>query len=725
MQSLTFLNAPLLWGLALASIPLIIHLLFRRKFRRVDWAPMHYLKLSIQRNRRRVRLEQLLLLLLRTAAILLLFALVARPVLHASGLSRWLTGRSRASQIVVIDDSLSMGHTVGGHSAIEAAKELAGSIVRQVGTSDHLTLVAASQSAAPLLREVELLDANDALGLLDALRPVDTFVSWEAVAANLDALLSTSTFPIREVTLITDLRQSGWENQLNELGNRWAADRVRLRVFDVGSKQTENVAVTALEPVESVALVNNPTEWTATIHNATPNDLNGAEANFLVDGKPTLVRLPVIPAGETARVPLSTTFQEPGLHHVALQLATDPLRADNNAWNVVNVLDALQVLLVDGEPSTEPLGGESDFLAIAFSLGASDADAFRVEVVSDSQPDFLATATPRLIVLANVASLTSAQAQRLQRLVASGVGLMIFPGEQVDPDNYNQFLFRDGAGLLPAAIDSIEDQEAQGLTLEDETASPLAALAQLNPAVLSRIKIRKFLRLKLPATLPAGVRVLARWNDPAASPAAIEKVVGRGRVLLWTVTADKAWSDWPKDPSYVLAMRESAKALVRSDDKSHNLVAGEAIRRQLPATHAISHAEVEPPEADRPQPLTIDIADSQQTGAGQSAGEQSLVWADTRRSGLYKLHWQDAQAGAGADTFAVNPDARESALQRIGDDDLRKLWGAAAPEVIHAEAAAEAPLMVEGQEIWRTLALGLLGLLVAETCVATWAGRQH
>jgi hypothetical protein len=580
-----------------------------------------------------------------------------------------------------------------------------------------------------------LTDPADALGLLDALRPVDSFVSWEAAADDIDSLLSTSTFPIREVTLITDLRRSGWENNLSELGNRWAADRVRLRVFDVGSKQIENVAIASLEPVESVVLANNPTDWTAVIHNATANDLNGAEANFLVDGKPTLVRLPVIPAGETARVPLSATFQEPGLHHVALQLTADALRGDNHAWNVVNVIDALQVLLVDGEPSTEPLGGESDFLAIAFSLGSSDADAFRVDVATDSQSDFLATATPRLIVLTNVASLNSAQAQRLQRLVASGVGLMIFPGEQVDPDNYNQMLFRDGAGLLPAAIDSIEDQEALGLTLEDETASPLAALGQLNPAVLARIKIRKFLRLKLPATLPTGVRVLARWNDPAASPAAIEKVVGRGRVLLWTVTADKAWSDWPKDPSYVLAMREAAKALVRGDGQSHNLVAGEVLRKPLAATHAISHAEVETPEADRPQPLAIEIADSQQAGSEQSTGEkspaersaseQALVCADTRHAGLYKLHWQDAQAGAGADTFAVNPDVRESDLRRIADDDLRKLWGASAPEVIHADTAAETPVLVEGQEIWRTLAVGLLGLLVAETCVATWAGRQH
>src|SRR5271156_4749949 len=103
MDSLSFLNPMLLWGLVLASIPLIIHLLFRRKFRRVDWAPMRYLKLSMQR----IRLEQLLLLLLRTLAILLLFFLVARPLLHASGLGSWLSGRSRASQILVVDDSLS------------------------------------------------------------------------------------------------------------------------------------------------------------------------------------------------------------------------------------------------------------------------------------------------------------------------------------------------------------------------------------------------------------------------------------------------------------------------------------------------------------------------------------------------------------------------------------------------------------------------------------------
>src|SRR5262249_11986949 len=150
-------------------------------------------------------------------------------------------------------------------------------------------------------------------------------------------------------------------------------------------------------------------------------------------------------------------------------------------------------------------------------------------------------------------------------------------------------LYRQGAGLLPGPIDTVEDQALTGLTLDDEqSAGPLAALKQLNPAMLSHIAVRKFMRFNLPAELPRGVRIAARWNDTAASPAAIEKAVGNGRVLVWTVSADKTWSDWPSDPTYVLAMREAAKSLVQNTARTHNVTAGEPIRRPVAATHEIS-----------------------------------------------------------------------------------------------------------------------------------------
>ena len=313
MDSLSFLNPTLLWGLALASIPLIIHLLFRRKFRRVDWAPMRYLKLSIQRNRRRIRLEQLLLLLLRTLAIMLLFFLVARPLLHASGLGSWLSGRSRASQILVdrrfAQHGLSRRRPLGARSRPRIWPRRSSRQSAQ-GSLHAARRLAAALAAAARGRTGRHRRSAQA-GPLRCGRPTASY-RGNRCSPPVDELLETSTYPIREVTIITDLRQAGWEHDLAELGNRWAAGRVRLRLFDVGSRQTENVEVVGLEQIDPVVLVGNPARWEATIHNATGRDLEGADANFFVDGKPSLLRLPSIPPGETGRVPLSATFQEPG-----------------------------------------------------------------------------------------------------------------------------------------------------------------------------------------------------------------------------------------------------------------------------------------------------------------------------------------------------------------------------------------------------------------------------
>ena len=81
---------------------------------------MHYLKLTIQRNRRRIQLEQLLLLLLRIALPVLLFFFLARPVINPTGLEQWLGTGGRSSQVVLIDDSLSMGYAAGERAGLPA-----------------------------------------------------------------------------------------------------------------------------------------------------------------------------------------------------------------------------------------------------------------------------------------------------------------------------------------------------------------------------------------------------------------------------------------------------------------------------------------------------------------------------------------------------------------------------------------------------------------------------
>jgi hypothetical protein len=724
METLTFLNAPLLWGLALASIPIIIHLLFRRQFRRVDWAPMRYLKLSIERNRRRIRVEQWLLLLLRTALVLLLFFLVARPVMHAEGLSRLLGTSGRTNRIVVLDDSLSTGYTVEAATALARGQQVLADLLPTFGAKDAFTLVLASAPAEPVVREVALENLDDLVAIVRAAEPTEVLGSWETILRAVDDLVASGSYPIYEVTLVTDLRKAGWDERLDELGNRWAAGRVRLRIFDVGIDAAENAALVGLAQTDRVALVGVPTRFEAEIKNDTGAALANLEANFIVDGKPSLVRVPDVPAGETARLPLSATFQEPGQHDVAFELADDALPGDNRRTLVADARSTVSVELVDGEPSTEPLGGETDFLALALSLAGDAADAFRVEVLTDSAWASTPGGDPDVLVLAGVAHLEPEQVEMIERQVAAGMGLAIFVGEQVDPDNYNQLLYKGGQGLLPAALLSVSDGEFSGLLVEAGQGSPLDALAQLTPGVLERIKVRKTYELQ-PDTLKAkGLRVLARWNNPAAAPAIVHKVFGGGNVLLWTTAADRSWSDWPTEPSYVLAVREAALAIAKSDASAGAFTAGQTLRASVPASHNVSEPAIEVPHGEEPQPLVV--AGEPAGGAAAPARKEShLSYSDTRRAGLYKMTWRDSVSGAMSRQFAVNPHRRESDLARIGSDELSGLWGALVPEIISVGGRDDTALAVHGREIWRTLAACLIGMLLMESCFARWAGRQR
>jgi hypothetical protein len=561
------------------------------------------------------------------------------------------------------------------------------------------------------------------MAIVRGVKPTDVLGSWETILRAVDDLMASGSYPIYEVTLVTDMRRAGWEEVLAELGNRWAANRVRLRVFDVGIAKVANVALVGLEQVDRVALVAATTRFEAKITNDTGGQLAGLEADFIVDGKASLVRVPDLEAGESIKLPLAATFQEPGQHDVAFELAHDALPGDNRRTAVVDVRENITVQLVDGEPSAEPLGGETDFLALALSLSGDAADAFRVEALTDSEWVSTPAKNPDVLVLANVAQLSPERVEIVERQVAAGMGLAIFVADGVDPDIYNQLLYKNGGGLLGAALVSVADGEFSGLLLEAGEGSAMHALAQLSPAVLERIKVRKTYEIKLPSEGADGVRVLARWNNQVAAPAVVEKLFGAGRVLLWTTAADRSWSDWPTEPSYVLAVREAARAIARTDARFRAFTAGQSLRVRVPASHDISLPAIEVPDGDEPKPLVV--ATPSDDGQRGSAREAELSHGDTRRAGLYKMTWRDSVTGAMSQKFAVNPDQRESDLERISREDFRRLWGALEPEVISIGTQGDTSLAVHGREIWRTLATCMLGLLVVEACFARWAGRQR
>ncbi len=720
---LNFLSPLLVWGTILGVIPIIIHLLNRRRFRRVEWAPMRHLKLTIRRNRRRIQIEQWLLLLLRIALPVLLFLFLARPVLHPTGLENWIGGGGRSSQVVLIDDSLSMGYASGGPPAFHRAREVAAALLGAANPRDRCTLVAASAPRAPIFHEVEGIRREELSAGALALPITETHASWPTVLAGVEEVVQSCTYPTRGLTIITDLRKSGWDAEVANVARRWHEQGVRVRVVDVGADETANVALEAIVPLDRTILAGAETHWEARVRNNSSRVLTGAKAILRVDDRPTETPLPEIPPRQTVRVPLTVRFPSQGMHDISLQLPEDELAGDNQLWTATPVKDSLLIRLVDGEPSSEPFGSEVDYLAAPLSIGVGDAEAWRIEVVRDE--DFL---NPRLdpadvLVLANVAGPTFEQARRLTELVRGGTGLLIFTGGKLETDLYNERLYRSREPLLPVPLKAQVDEAIRGLVVDPVRPSPIEKLLELKPSALERVPVRQFMGVEEAAGDADTVRVLARWNDAARSPAIIERVVGEGRVLLWTTTADRAGNDWPIEPSFVMAVREAVRGTSRPTSWAHTLTAGERPKRVVHSSHQLANVRLISPGGGEPRALAAASLDD------RASGDPTPAWAidlpDTRRAGLYRVSWDEGPLGAQQDLFASNPDPRESALERLAVADLKGLLAPLKVEVASARGVGADAFSATGREVWHELAWVLLALLILEPILATWVGRSR
>jgi hypothetical protein len=299
-------------------------------------------------------------------------------------------------------------------------------------------------------------------------------------------------------------------------------------------------------------------------------------------------------------------------------------------------------------------------------------------------------------------------ASEYEKRVRQGIGLIIFAGEQLDLQSYNDRL--SASGLLPLKLDRVLDGPVQGLVVEGFGDSPLASLAKIAPAALANISTRRLVAVEVPAQTPEGVRVLARWNDPEGHPAIIEKRLGKGRIIFWTMTADREWTDWAVDPTYVLAVRSAAMAIARPDGADDNLVAGQVLESRASDDRPRLNPRIIPPDDSTPQPMLIDGS--------------TLRYPHTARAGVYTQKWKDALGMEQSHRFAASYDKTASDLEPLSESRLNELIGNLRPEIIHYHSGQLEPSGA-GREIWRTLALGLLGLLFVESLMAFWVGRER
>src|SRR4051794_23563906 len=164
-----FLAPALLLGLVALAIPPIVHLLNRRRFDVLDWAAMQFLQVS-ERTRKKIFLEQLLLMLLRMGLILLLVLGVASPWVKLPWLAK-IAPRPNRDVVLVLDGSFSMGYTKDGRSAHDAARDWAADFLGRLQPGDSVAVLQAKQIPAPLVGHLSSDLAAARGAVLDAPKP--------------------------------------------------------------------------------------------------------------------------------------------------------------------------------------------------------------------------------------------------------------------------------------------------------------------------------------------------------------------------------------------------------------------------------------------------------------------------------------------------------------------------------------------------------------------------
>ena len=741
-----FVHPALLAGLAAAALPIVIHLLNRQRHKPLPWAAMRFVQAAYRRTRRRVELENLLLLLLRTGAILLLALALTRPFTGAKSPLAALTD-TRRDLVVVLDASASMGQRDGVETAFERARERARALAREASGShgDRLRLILAG--AHPRL--ASWTTPEQALSVLDTLETptgevLDLAAALSEVLKLAQETQSGASAESLEVHLLTDLQKLSFLPQLVapaaarpedtrsralvEVLDALDALAVHVTVEDLcgAERVPPNLGIESVRALGEIYSAGLPVDIAVRVANHGLQARAGVRVSLSVDGERRPSQVVDLEARSSAEALFSVSFAKSGEHLVQAGIETDRLPADNERAEVFEVPDSLRVLLVDGQPGSSLEEDEVGYLRTVLDppggdgqLTGSGPAPFVPRVVSPGELGSaeLDTATWDAVWLANVERVPAPLVERLQSFVGAGGLLVVSCGDAMDIAAWNQRLApADGSGLLPAELTG-----RLSVPSRSEAHWRVANFAAEHPALSFFADERfKLLLTEAPVYALLGTtplprsEVLARLDDPGQSALLLERSYVRGRVFLWTSSIDDAWTRIPDSPATLVPLvHELLRSGARAETPRRNLAPGEPLE-------VVTSVYPRSPVLVRPD-------GSRRALEGEPRQENGGRWklppvpgAETERLGAYRIERESAPSIP----FAVQLDAREGDLERLAPEELSGVHRALRTLARESKDAADLRRPERG-ELWRGLAIGCLAFLVLESLWAAFLGRRR
>jgi hypothetical protein len=712
---LTFLNPIALIGLLAAGIPLLLHIFNLRKLKTIEFSTLSFLKELQKTKIRRLKIRQLLLLVLRTLLVILVVLAFSRPTLKGS-LPGGIAGQAKTTAVIIFDDSQSMTASDEQGELLHQAKNAAIAVVDLLKDGDDVVLLKLSEVPVDGASDIPNAQRNFSAmrTAINEIKPSSIHRTLEDALSFSARLLAASQNFNKEVYIVSDFQSGSLESKTRVMktGERLFAPTTQFFLVPLGKRELQNVSIEPIEIPNTIFEVNKSFLVKTKLTNHGNANLQNHVVSIYQDGSRVGQKGVDIPAGQSVETEFTLVPKHSGFIEGKIEVEDDDLEFDNTRFFTVHIPEELRVLLISST-------SDMTYLRIALTTRLTDSSASVIvnQITYDRFSSSQLNNTD-VVVLSNLHELTSDQSLALKTYLLNGGGMLFFPGTQTTIDAFNTSIAIP-LGISPAAaseenlplqsvhsfieFDKVDLRHPLFAGMFEDADAKQSTGKTPRPRVMESPRITKAFHF-IPT--PKSRSIITLTNR---YPFLMEEQIGNGHILFFAVAANTEWSDLPLKGLFVPLIHRSLAYCAQETATKQSLLVGEETIIRLRTSS--------PPQLTMIKPDSLEIIIHPQ----QRAAEKTIHFSDGDIPGLYTV----ASHNLILDKFAVNIDPDESitapADEKHRDTMFRRIG--IADNVIHTvnQPQEVQRIITEsrlGAELWKQFLVAAMIIALIEMFVA-------
>ena len=694
---MNFINPILLLFAAAASIPLLLHLFNRQRVKIVEFSSIKYLRILQKTRMRKLKIRQILLLILRTLILLSVALAFARPTVEG-GYFQALGGKSTTTAVLLWDISASATLETNQGSLFERGQEKALAILDSFTHKEKAVVLAFGSDVIYSSGEPSS-DFDRLKVLVERIKPSSARANPSIAFRHAFDILSSCSDPNLEIYLISDLQGEVWRNFEFDL---FAREHLEVKLFAaaIQAPAAENVAVTTIRFPNQIITAGREFSLQAEINNHKAELSADLLVALELNGKKVAQTNLSLPPAGLGKASFTQAAARSGFLWGLVNIDDDDLLGDNNYYFGMRIPSLSSIALI----------AEADRQAFHLQRALaplSSSDFFRqVDRIAPEQAALVNLFDYDVVIINVKGSIPTTLLSSLRTYIDAGGGVLFLADAEVDLKSYSNKVTSPYFGIkLLKEPSQPQRQQGKYLLNKFDLDHPIfSPYSEFTKEELPQVEFFSHFQLLESAT----ANVLARFSDN--TPAVAEGKSGRGKALLYTFSFAEEYSDIIHHPLMVIMLNRSVEYLVSEPlSQREQLFAGEEVTRVVTALSQKQFALIDP------------RGDTLQLSPSLRSGDVLFNLGRLADPGIYRISGD----GAVVDLFAVNFPPEESVLDYLAAADLAEQI--AGTRLIILEENADPALVIAGarfgKELWKLFLLAAFVFLLLEMAVAAGGKR--